>query len=121
VSSGFSRIIASTGLAGRAEWPLSSRRFACRALTCPPAYVRHYGRAPSFIRVRDFPVAGVRGALYQRGQYPQLQTREAIVTFDDPAIRWVRATHWYESCAAAPLSLGKELPSNSQPAEQRYK
>jgi len=63
------------------------------------------------IRVRDFPVAGVRGALYQRGAVSPVATREAIVTFDDPAIRWVRATHLVRELRGCTIIPWKELPS----------
>lgn len=41
-------------------------------------------------RARRFPVAGVRGARYAAG--PRF-VGDVTVTFDDPAIRWVRAAN----------------------------
>jgi hypothetical protein len=45
------------------------------------------------IRVRQFPIAGVRGVLYQRNGAAVAAVDEAVVAFDDPAIRWVCAAN----------------------------
>jgi hypothetical protein len=45
------------------------------------------------VRVRDYPVVGVRGALYKNSGTSLVAVAETIVTFDDPAIRWVRAAN----------------------------
>jgi hypothetical protein len=43
------------------------------------------------VRVRECPIVGVRGALYKSGGAFPVVVAEKIVTFDDPAVRWVRA------------------------------
>jgi hypothetical protein len=47
----------------------------------------------ALIRVRDCPVVGVRGALYRSGAVSPVATAETIVSFRNPAIRWVRAAN----------------------------
>jgi hypothetical protein len=39
------------------------------------------------VRVREYPIVGVRGALYAHGR----MVSETVVGFDDPVVRWVRA------------------------------
>lgn len=43
------------------------------------------------VRVREFPIVGVRGALYRPGRRGLVAVDEVVVGYDDPAIRWVRA------------------------------
>jgi hypothetical protein len=45
------------------------------------------------VRVREFPVAGVRGVLYRSGGVSPAAIGETIVTFDDPVVQWVRAAN----------------------------
>jgi hypothetical protein len=49
-------------------------------------------RGAVLVRAGRFPVAGVRGALYRGGPTPEA-VKPALVAFEDPAIRWVRATN----------------------------
>jgi hypothetical protein len=63
-------------------------------------------RGAAAIRVREFPIAGVRGALYERGGAAAMQVAETVVAFDDPAIRWVRAVglvRELRGCTVVPL------------------
>lgn len=43
------------------------------------------------VRVGVYPVAGVHGGLYRAGHGGPVPVRRAVVSFDDPAVRWVRA------------------------------
>ncbi|WP_459709728.1 hypothetical protein [Actinophytocola sp. KF-1] len=43
------------------------------------------------VRARTYPIAGVHGGLYRAGSRGPVPVGEAVVAFDDPAIRWVRA------------------------------
>jgi hypothetical protein len=43
------------------------------------------------VRVRECPIVGVRGALYRIGEAGPVAVGDAVVGFEDPAIRWVRA------------------------------
>lgn len=47
-------------------------------------------KGAALIRVRRFPVSGVYGALYSGGRSP-VAVGDMNVSFDNPAIRWVRA------------------------------
>lgn len=42
------------------------------------------------VRVREFPIVGVRGALYRGGCSP-VAVAHTVLGFDDPAARWIRA------------------------------
>jgi hypothetical protein len=58
------------------------------------------------LRVRDCPVVGVRGGVYKRTGPALVTSGETIVTFEDPAIRWVRATNLVRQlrdCTIIPL------------------
>lgn len=60
------------------------------------------------VRVREFPVVGVRGVLYQRGSAAPVAVEAANFSYDDPAVRWVRASalvRELRSCAVVPLQL----------------
>ncbi len=58
------------------------------------------------IRVRQAPVAGVRGMLYRSGPLAPVAMNEATIAYDDPRIRWVRAMHLVRElhdCTFVPL------------------
>jgi hypothetical protein len=70
------------------------------------------------IRVRECPIVGVRGALYEsRGTAPAM-IDDATVAFDDPAIRWVRAVglvRQLRGCRIVPLEeLTPGIPSTPE-------
>lgn len=48
-------------------------------------------RGAAAVRVRRYPIVGVRGALYRRGKPYPILVAHTVVGFDDPAIRWTRA------------------------------
>jgi hypothetical protein len=82
----------------REDWPDWPERMSiteppvclpCAALSlrvCPALR----GRAAAF-RARQYAMSGVRGAVYAGGRVPRL-LGDAMVGFDDSAIRWVRAS-----------------------------
>ncbi|MET0235426.1 MAG: hypothetical protein ABW224_12350 [Kibdelosporangium sp.] len=43
------------------------------------------------VRVREFPVVGVRGAVYQAGGPRPVAMEDRIVAYGDPVVRWMRA------------------------------
>jgi hypothetical protein len=68
------------------------------------------------IRVRDYPIIGVRGALYRPGVAAPVAVAEAVVAFDDPAIRWVRAANLVRElhgCTIVPLAEITDRPTES--------
>ena len=44
------------------------------------------------VRVREFPIAGVRGVLYRRGLLAPVPVGAVNMPYDDPAARWVLAS-----------------------------
>lgn len=58
------------------------------------------------LRVRECPVAGIRGALYQSNGVMPVFVGQKIVALDDPAVRWIRATNLVRElrdCTILPL------------------
>lgn len=49
-------------------------------------------RGAAAVRVRQFAVAGVRGALYRRSVFGPVAVGDVNVAYDDPDIRWVVAS-----------------------------
>nr|WP_042191700.1 hypothetical protein [Kibdelosporangium sp. MJ126-NF4]CEL20232.1 Phage protein [Kibdelosporangium sp. MJ126-NF4]CTQ97457.1 Phage protein [Kibdelosporangium sp. MJ126-NF4] len=66
---------------------LSCARLSVRV--CPA--LRRLGAVA--VRVRECPIVGVRGARYHRFGRDLVAAEHVIVAFEDPAIRWVRATN----------------------------
>lgn len=66
------------------------------------------------IRVREYPIVGVRGALYEnRGTTPAM-IDDAVVAFDDPAIQWIRAVgliRQLHGCRIVPID--ELMPGNA--------
>jgi hypothetical protein len=72
---------------GNVEPPICRPCVTVSLRLCPK--LRRDGGAA--IRVREYPLVGVRGALYaSRGTTPAM-IDDTVVAFDDPAIRWIRA------------------------------
>jgi hypothetical protein len=70
------------------------------------------------VRVRDASIVGVRGALYKSGGASPVAVAEAIVTFDDPVIRWVRAANLVRKlhgCTIVPLKELADQPTDTCP------
>lgn len=44
------------------------------------------------VRVREFPIAGVRGALYRTGLLAPVAVEAVNLPYDDPAVRWIVAS-----------------------------
>jgi hypothetical protein len=58
------------------------------------------------VRAGSFPVAGVNGVLHRLWGGKPVAVGQAMVRFDDPQIRWVRAAHlvrWLDDCAVVPV------------------
>jgi hypothetical protein len=80
------------------DWPNWPEHMAC---THPPVCARcariaaracpALRKAPLAVRVRHCPIVGVLGAEYPPGQPLPTVARQAIVAFDNPAIRWTQA------------------------------
>lgn len=49
-------------------------------------------RGAAVVRVRTYPLAGVRGSLYSAGHAP-MAIREETATLEDPILRWIRAAN----------------------------
>lgn len=49
-------------------------------------------RGGVLVRAREYPIAGVRGVRYQPGPAGPEMAEPVVVTLDDHAIRWIRAT-----------------------------
>ena len=83
----------------RDDWPNWPEGMACTeppvCLPCARLSVRACPRLRQgyvAIRVGTSAVAGVYGAQYQAGQPFAIAVTEAVVAFDDPAIRWTQAS-----------------------------
>ena len=50
-------------------------------------------RGAAAVRVRKFPIVGVRGALYRKGVFAPVATEAVNVAYDDPAVRWLVEVH----------------------------
>lgn len=44
------------------------------------------------VRVREFPIAGVRGAVYRKGVAAPVAAEAANLSYDDPRVRWTVAS-----------------------------
>lgn len=67
------------------------------------------------IRVREYPIVGVRGVLYASGIAAPIAVREAVVGFDDPAIKWVRAVGLVRQMRGCTVVSVDELDSRQTP------
>lgn len=83
----------------RDDWPNWPDRMACNeppvCLACVPLSLRlcpALRRGAVAVRVREFEVAGVRGALYRKGMFGPVAVEDVNLTYDDPDIRWVVAS-----------------------------
>jgi hypothetical protein len=83
----------------RDDWPgWPERMAATEPPVCLPCAHKSVRACPALrtghvaIRVGHSAIAGVYGARYQTGQPFPVAASDATVAFDDPAIRWIRAT-----------------------------
>jgi hypothetical protein len=64
-------------------------------------------RGAAAVRVREFPIVGVRGALYRKGVFAPIATEAVNVAYDDPAVRWLVASalvRELHDCTLVPLA-----------------
>lgn len=110
----------------RDDWPGWPEGMAC---TEPPICVPCVGlslklcpalrRGAVAVRVREFEVAGVRGALYRRGTSAPVAVEAANLAYDDPDVRWLVASaliRELRGCAFVPLA---ELTEQYDAAHRR--
>ncbi|GLZ32072.1 hypothetical protein Lesp02_42600 [Lentzea sp. NBRC 105346] len=83
----------------RGDWPRWPEGMAsteppvcvsCVAISLKRCPALHRGAVA--VRVRECPIAGVRGAVYQRGMFGPTAVMAANVTYDAPEIRWTVAS-----------------------------
>jgi hypothetical protein len=58
------------------------------------------------VRVREFPIAGVRGALYRKGAFAPVAVEAVNLSYDDPAVRWTVASalvRELQDCSVVPI------------------
>jgi hypothetical protein len=48
-------------------------------------------RGAAIVRAREYPIAGVRGVRYEPGPTAPVMVEPVVVSFEDHAIRWIRA------------------------------
>ncbi|MEU7476846.1 hypothetical protein AB0A63_12750 [Lentzea sp. NPDC042327] len=95
------------------DWPGWPDGMAC---TEPPVCVRCVAvslrlcpalrRGAVAVRVRQFAVAGVHGALYRRGTFGPAAVEEVNLAYDDPDVRWVVASaliREFRDCTVVPF------------------
>lgn len=59
------------------------------------------------VRVREPPIVGVRGALYRKGAVAPVAVEAAILSYDDPAVRWLMASalvREFQACTVVPFA-----------------
>lgn len=59
------------------------------------------------VRVREFPVVGVRGVVYRKGVVAPVAVEAANLSYDDPAVRWMVASalvRELQDCTAVPIA-----------------
>ncbi|SEP74475.1 hypothetical protein SAMN05216188_101355 [Lentzea xinjiangensis] len=86
---------------GSTEPPVCLRCVALSLRLCPALR-----RGAVAIRVREFPIAGVRGTLYRHGLLSPVTDRAVNMPYDDPAVRWVLASaliRELRNCAIVPF------------------
>jgi hypothetical protein len=71
---------------GNVEPPICRQCAGMSLRLCP-----RLRRGAVAVRVREYPIVGVRGALYKQGPAGPTMVSETVVAFDDPAVHWVRA------------------------------
>jgi hypothetical protein len=83
----------------RDDWPSWPEGMACTeppiCLRCVPLSLRlcpALRRGAVAVRVREFEVAGVRGALYRQGANAPVAVGAANLAYDAPDIRWLVAS-----------------------------
>ncbi|ALG12479.1 hypothetical protein [Kibdelosporangium phytohabitans] len=88
-----------------AEPPICARCVRLSVRLCPKLR-----RGAAVIRVRECPVAGVRGKLYMRDKGEIVPVKNDAFAFDDPMIRWVQAYGLVRQLRGCTLLAPGELP-----------
>lgn len=79
---------------------------------CVPCAVLSLRHCPALrrgavaVRAGEFPIAGVRGALYRKGELGLRPVEAAILPYDDPDVPWIVASalvREFRSCAVVPF------------------
>lgn len=83
----------------RDDWPRWPEGMASvEPPVCVPCVVTSLRLCPALrrgavaVRVREFPIVGVRGVLYRKGVSAPVAVEAANVSYDDPVVRWVVAS-----------------------------
>jgi hypothetical protein len=69
------------------------------------------------VRVREFPIAGVRGVRYRPGLLAPVAVGAVNMPYDDPAVRWVLASaliRELRGCTVVPLDLSTKSKNGTQ-------
>lgn len=100
----------------RNDWPHWPEGMACvEPPICVPCVALSLRLCPALrrgavaIRVRESPIAGVRGALYRKGTFGPVAVEAANLPYDDPDVHWLVASaliRELRGCTFVPL---KEL------------
>ncbi len=86
---------------GAVEPPVCAACVALSLRLCPALR-----RGAVAVRAAEFEIAGVRGALYRKGDVDRGPVAAAIVTYDDPDVRWIVASalvRELRSCSVVPF------------------
>lgn len=96
------------------DWPNWPEGMACtEPPVCVPCVAVSLQLCPALrrgavaVRVGEFEVAGVRGALYRKGMFAPVAVEDVNAAYDDPDIRWVVASaliRELRGCAFVPLA-----------------
>lgn len=94
---------------GNVEPPICRSCVSVSVRLCPK--LRRDGGA--VVRVREYPIVGVRGLLYAPGPTEPIVVNDEVIGFDDPLIRWVRAVGLVRQMLGCRLVPLEELMESS--------
>lgn len=92
---------------------------------CVPCVAVSLGLCPALrrgaiaVRVREFEVAGVRGALYRKGMFGPVAVEDVNLAYDDSDTRWVVASALIRELRGCTLVPPAELTERHDPAHRR--
>jgi hypothetical protein len=96
------------------DWPSWPDGMACtEPPVCVPCVAVSLRLCPALrrgavaVRVQEFEVAGVRGALYRKGMFGPVAVEDVNLAYDDPDTRWVVASaliRELQGCTFVPLA-----------------
>jgi hypothetical protein len=97
----------------RDDWPQWPEGMgAVEPPICAPCVVLSLRLCPALrrgavtVRVAEFPIVGVRGVVYRRGEAGPAASGAAVLTYDDPGVRWIVASalvRELRSCVLVPF------------------